>query len=387
MNRKLPTRFFTLFLVAIGLHLPSAANAGEDFNARVLTRNLYLGADVFDALAVSDPAGIPAAAGTVLAQIIASDFQSRAALLADEIQRSQPHAVGLQEVFNIQALPQIAGDPIALDYLAILLAELEARGQQYDVAVNQTNLDLTLPVLVPVPGGLPLPYLGNISDHDVILVRHNVAWANPAQGHYVNVASSPFPAPFDFVIPRGWVAVDLVFSGSAYRFVNTHLDVESDLGDGGLLQTLQAVELLNALEQLRINFSDLPEVVVGDFNSDQDDPPCSHPLCLVTGLTNPYDILSNPAMFLLPFAPMTDIWTLRHNDRNAPGDTCCFLTLADPVPADISRRVDLIWTRGSVASGTTVRLQGDDDKRLTDSGLFASDHLGVMARTTLMPGP
>jgi hypothetical protein len=131
----------------------------------------------------------------------------------------------------------------------------------------------------------------------------------------------------------------------------------------------------------------LPEVVVGDFNADQDDPPCSHPLCIATGLTNPYDILSNPAMFWLPIAPMTDVWTLRHNDRSAAGGTCCFLSLSAPDPADINRRVDLIWTRGAVASGTTVRLQGDDDRHLTDSGLFASDHLGVMARTTLMPGP
>jgi len=370
----------------------SALAAGAT-NARVMTRNLYIGADVFNAINVP-PAEIPFAAGEVLAEIIASDFPARAKLLAKEIADKQPHAVGLQEVWHVTGDPLIpgVGEPIDIDFLAILEAELKARGQKYDLVIKNPNLDLTLPtVALPVGPGQYIPYEGRIIDSDAILVRHNVGWSNVKGGNFAAAVPVEFDPPFDllnFDILRGWTSVDLQFGGNAYRFVNTHLEVES-FADG-LFQTAQALELRATLSQLASEYGPLPEVVVGDFNSDPDDEPCFTPLCEffgTAGLT-PYLVLSSPLLeFVDPvFGPaLSDAWYLRQNDRKSEGDTCCYEALAQQDSAGITRRVDQIWLRGTDANGVTVRLSGDNPKRQTPDGLYGSDHVGVMARMTLVP--
>lgn len=353
----------------------STAWAADATGTRVMTRNLYIGADVFAAINVP-PEQIPFAAGEVLAEIIASDFPARARLLAREIARKQPQVIGLQEVWNVQASSATA-PPIDLDFLAILVAELEARGQKYAVAVANVNVDVpALPALLP---GVGL-YLGQIQDRDVILVRHNVAWSNPRQGTYPT--GIDLPDVFGFDIVRGWTSVDVVFGGNPYRFVNTHLEVES-FGDG-LIQTLQAIELQQALGYLAATLGALPEVVVGDFNSDPADAGCMEPTyCAAPPLqgVSPYVVLSSGA-----FGPaLADTWTLRNNRDDADGATCCYDSLIAADGSQLTRRVDQIWIRGTDANGVTVRTSGDDTRRLTPGGLFGSDHLGVSARMSLVP--
>ena len=351
-------------LAPVLLVCSTSAVAADATNARVMTRNIYIGANVFDAINVP-PEQIPIAAGQVLADILASDFPGRARLLAKEIAEKQPHAVGLQEVWSIQAVSATA-PAIDLDFLAILMAELDARGQKYDVAVANTNVFVPgLPAFIPDVG----LYLGQILDRDVILVRHNVAWANPAMGTYPTLIDLPDP-PFNFDIVRGWTSVDVAFGGNPYRFVNTHLEVES-FGEG-CIQTLQAIDLQFALGGLAFQFGPLPEVVVGDFNSDPDDPGCAP-----AGGASPYSVMLSQGF--------TDAWDLRNNDRQSDGDTCCYDALAQDDDAGITRRVDLIWIRGTDANGVTVRLSGDNPKRQTPDGIYASDHLGVTARMSLVP--
>jgi len=369
----------------------SVAWAAGATNARVMSRNLYIGANVFEAIAVP-PAQIPDAAGDVLAEIIASNFAARAKVLAAEIASSQPHAIGLQEVWMVSGTPYGPGDPISIDFLELLRAELAARGQKYDVAVVSANLELTLPLVnLPVAPEVRLPYSGTILDRDAILVRHNVAWSNALSGNFSAAVPVEFDPPFDvlnFDILRGWSSVDLVFGGNAYRFVNTHLEVES-FADG-LFQTAQAFELRGTLGYLASILGPLPEVVVGDFNSDEDDPPCVTALCDFYGVAGftPYLVFSNPYLELVDplFGPaLADAWNLRQNDRRASGDTCCYETLDQDGRDGIARRVDLIWMRGSEAAGVTIRLTGDDPKQRTADGLFGSDHLGVSGRMTLIP--
>jgi hypothetical protein len=383
-------RIFAMVVAAILLGMPTLdADAKDALGARVMTRNLYIGADVFDAINVP-PADVPDAAGDVLAEIVAADFPGRAELLADEIRRRQPQAVGLQEVWNVQAQSLVGGPPINIDFLEILKAALADRGQKYSVAVVQQNLDLTLLANLPDPSGSRTPYLGTVTDRDVILVRHNVAWANPAHGAYATVV--PVPS-LGFDIVRGWTSVDVVFAGNAYRFFNTHLEVQG-FGDRAV-QTFQAAEIFGILATLRMTYGALPEIVVGDFNSDPDDPPCGNPACLLFGEpVNPYLVLADPPVpfgcrinpAVECFEGLGDIWYERNNDRNGTGATCCHDPLDDTSLSGITRRIDLIWTRGSTSRGTTVRLEGDDPRRRTEGGLFPSDHLGVFGRLTLIPG-
>jgi hypothetical protein len=387
MMRTLFGAFAALMLATVS----SFAAADGATNARVMTRNLYIGANVFEAIAVP-PDQIPDAAGDVLAEIIASDFPARARVLAGEIARSQPQAMGIQEVWKVSGLPYGPGEQIAIDFLELLMTELAAHGQKYDVAVVNANLELTLPLVnLPVAPGLRLPYMGTIEDRDAILVRHNVAWSNALGGNFTTAVPVDFPPPFDilsFEILRGWTSVDLVFGGNAYRFVNTHLEVES-FGDG-LFQTAQAFELRGILGYLASVLGPLPEVVVGDFNSDPDDPPCETALCVSFGVAGftPYRVLSDTLLGLLNpafGAPLVDVWNLRQNDRRSSGDTCCYDSLAQDDLAGITRRVDQIWKRGADVAGPTVRLTGDEAKRQTPDGLYGSDHLGVFSRMTLIP--
>jgi endonuclease/exonuclease/phosphatase family metal-dependent hydrolase len=381
MNKRSLVAALSGLLLMFSIASPAA---DDGVNARVMTRNLYVGADVFLALDIPDPSEFPFAAGAVLGEIIGSNFPARAERLAQEIRQAQPHAVGLQEVWNIRATPVAGGDPIDIDFLEILVAALADQGQKYTIAVVQTNIDLTLPVLLSDGQGGFLPYLGSVQDRTAILVRHNVAWGNATSDLY----AARVPTDLGFDIVRGWTSVDVVFSGNAYRFVNTHLEVEG-FGDG-LFQTLQAFELRSKLAELASLYGHLPEVVLGDFNSDPADSPCMTALCASFGVAGftPYTVLTDPLLGLLDPAfggPLLDTWEVRRNDRGANGHTCCFTSILQDDLDGLDRRVDLIWTRGTALTGVTVRLSGDEPKRRTDDGLFASDHLGVFGRMTLMP--
>src|SRR3954469_5178474 len=93
------------------LALPAAAGAGPKRHAdvTVMTRNLFLGANLIP-LAVSRPgAEFEQAAGDVLRRVTAIDPNERMTLIAREIARAKPALVGLQEVTLWRTGPK--GDP------------------------------------------------------------------------------------------------------------------------------------------------------------------------------------------------------------------------------------------------------------------------------------
>src|SRR5712664_2462700 len=81
----------------------SAPPAGAR-DVTVMTQNLYVGADVdlvIRALATPDPNDDLPALLFAIETLGKTDFQARAQAIADEIQRARPHAVGFQEVSQI----------------------------------------------------------------------------------------------------------------------------------------------------------------------------------------------------------------------------------------------------------------------------------------------
>lgn len=219
----------------------------------VLNWNLYLGVDadpVVAALASPDATDDLPALLAAIATLEETHFPTRAAAIADEIERTRPHVVGLQEVWTIviQFGENGAGVSIDLDYLAILQAELAARGLDYAVAVIGTNIDLA-----PFPGI-------HVVDHDVLLVDPSrVSVLSSVARNFVN----NLVIPPGLVLKRGWVAIAAEIGGRTYAVVNTHL--ESGAGAPfSALRAAQASELVAALAG--DNGGPPPAIMMGDVD-------------------------------------------------------------------------------------------------------------------------
>ena len=135
---------FTL-LCAVLVSTPVAAQHLRFGRIQVYTRNLYIGTDfgpVFAALQNPRGPNAAAAVAAAFAEIALTNFPLRAVALAAEIEATDPHLIGLQEVFDFkQNGVHIA--PGFVDALATLLAELKIRRLKYKVAAVVNNLQLT----------------------------------------------------------------------------------------------------------------------------------------------------------------------------------------------------------------------------------------------------
>ncbi len=169
----------------------------------------------------------------------------------------------------------------------------------------------------------------------------------------------PFTSPVlgTLTIPRGWIAVDGKIRGKQFRFVTTHLE-SFHLG----VQAIQARELM-----LGPCNTELPVIIAGDLNTESP-----------TG--SPAD---NAAYQITIGSGFADAWTVSH-----PGDSGFTwpLHLEDPFTpfATPNQRIDLILYRGEV-SLRRAELIGNTALALTPSGLWPSDHAGVVASIDLKP--
>jgi Endonuclease/Exonuclease/phosphatase family len=254
----------------------TAHDNGKGKVVNVMTRNLYLGADLTPAIAAGSPEALAAANGQILREVVANEFPTRAEGLADEILTKKPDLVGLQEVALWQTTPlSPAATPVAFDYLDLLLDELnEGKGKgkpQYSVVVVQDEFDLESPAdFNEQPGDGPLPdfpnaeLLGHLTMRDVILARHGAGvqtWNE--QGDNFDTLLELKILNTTIFIDRGWTATDAKVRGShPFRFVNTHLEAFHPL-----IREAQAKELVAPDGPAT---SVLPVVLVGDINSDDD---------------------------------------------------------------------------------------------------------------------
>ena len=340
----------------------------------VMTRNLFLGADLSPAIAA---ASIPAAidgAGEIWNEFQSTKFPERAVPLAREIKRANPDLVGLQEVaLWRQQLPSDGGAPpispipgatsatvVVQDFLAILLKELAKVGARYEVAVVQDEFEGELPVDVDgsdATGTGPLAVFGSDFDarltmRDVILVRKgtNVKIGQPAQAHF---ATRYEPNVGGILIPvdRGWISVEGRVGSREFRFVNTHLEA---FGDPAIREA-QAKELvagpLNTQKQV---------ILVGDLNSG------------VARHNEPEQPGDDLAFKALEAFGMYD---------NGAVQTCCYSDLFDPT-AVFDHTVDHVLTKPALRTKYAY-VTGNDARQRTPSGLWPSDHGGVVSRLQL----
>ncbi len=353
---------------------PSAAPA----TVRVLTRNLYLGADITRpvraAQGLTGPDALTALgrANAELWSVVGqTDFSTRAGLLAREIVTGRPDLVALQEAalwrhgpLQLDHVGRLDATEVDQDFLALLQGELSARGAPYEVAVSQVESDVEAPAF---PGGAGDRDL-RLTVRDVVLVRAGSAVQVTGRGsgrydHRVDVDLGGFA--FSFV--RGYAWVDVSVDGHPLRFVATQL--ESQSADVALAQ---AQELLAGPAAP----AGRPVVIGCDCNSDPAD------ATVAAGATVP----GSAAAALLTGGGFADAW-LETPEHSGGGGTCCRderLRLAD---GDLGRRLDLVLDRGTTGqpvSGARVELVGADPAdRDPATGLWPSDHAGVLAELRL----
>ena len=198
------------------------------------------------------------------------------------------------------------------------------------------------------------PSLGNIhlTDQDAILMRTDVDIQpiGVQSQHFPTpiITPTPLPPPFNQITTQaGYVSVDAIVRGLPLRFVSVHLIPNPS--------TILAhtTELL----QLAANTTTLPLVFGGDFNTTADDP--SNPSYVI------YQTLTN--------AGLTDAWNPRR-----PGPTCCQDPSLLNARSKLDHRIDLILLRGAFAV-ENINLIGNKPSDRTPSGLWPSDHAGIVA--------
>jgi endonuclease/exonuclease/phosphatase family metal-dependent hydrolase len=276
-----------------GLSIQTNPPAGSTWGAKsghvfsVMTRNLYLGADLTPGLQAKSVSGLTDAAGEIFNQVTKNDFPVRARGLAQEILKTSPDLVGLQEaaLWRTQPKCQFILPPgpytathVAYDYLKLLLAQLNTRQRRYRVVASEPEFDFQTEANTDGSPDHSCDEDIRLTMRDAILARVNdgVKVKNIRTGHFHTLLAPKLLGAISVPVTRGWLSAEVSVRGSRwFRFVDTHLESfdsqasnptnqGTDVGNGQLRQA-QAQELIQKGGPAA---GRLPVVLVGDLNSD-----------------------------------------------------------------------------------------------------------------------
>jgi endonuclease/exonuclease/phosphatase family metal-dependent hydrolase len=341
----------------------SGASGSGKRDLAVMTQNMYLGSSLAPALEATDAESFVAAVAQIYATVQYTNFPARAGAIADEIETNSPDLIGLQEVTKWTTGG--INPPPGYDFLAILQADLAARGLHYSVGAVSDNANIG-PAPLALPGCFTPPATitctVQLQDRDVILVNDDtpgLTWSNPQSGQYrtQQVVSSPVgQLSFD----RGWASIDARLKQQPFRFVDTHLETEES----------PAVQQAQAIEFLKGPAKGGTIIATGDLNSAADG-----------STTTSYAQVTAPGRF-------SDSWD---EALLGPGVSCCQESDTPPLapgalnnfPSTLRTRIDLILTRGAARSnGDEAHLIGNTPFEMSPP-LWPSDHAGVVAGVRL----
>ncbi len=358
------------------------ASQGKGKEVTVMTRNLYLGADLGPPIGAKSIGEFTQLNGQVLREVTANDFPVRAKGLAQEILKKKPDLVGLQEaslwrtappslepLLNSGAVP--TATTVRYDYLAELLAQLnKGKGKygkgkpQYRIAISQDEFDFEAPADENgVAGDGPNQLIpnaeinGRLTMRDVILVRNGagITFKRPQGAHFANLLTETISG-VNVIVTRGWVAIDAKVRGShTFRFVNTHLEAFDPATQVPSIRALQAAELVAPGGPATTK---LPVILVGDLNSDND--------TVEPGDRQAYETLTAAGM--------------RERSTNDPLGCCLKSSLlavgAGGSVADFDHQVDHVMTRDP----NEIKLKASSvTGRQPVNGFWDSDHAGLVS--------
>jgi Endonuclease/Exonuclease/phosphatase family len=367
--------FALVALIAPAADAKPTDKSRKSVPVKVMTRNIFLGADLGPALNAASAQQFIAANGAILREVDRTNFGLRAQGLAQEILEKKPDLVGIQEgawwrTNPTPGAPHQGDDPgfIATtnkyDFLQLLLDQLNANTDKnykgYELAVVGTEFNFEAPTDYdnnPATGLLGGEIQGRLTMRDAILVRKGgaVKVSNPQSGHFANLFT-PVIAGITVPVTRGWVSVDAKASKGKgqekktvkFHFVNSHFEAFDDETQRPSIRALQAQELLAGPASAKRS------IILGDFNSD------------VPGV-QPGDEQAYQTLLDGGFA---------ERSLDAP-TTCCFNDLFAPTNT-LDHQVDHVMTNmgnkvklaNSSATGTT---------QIVDS-IYDSDHAGVFSK-------
>jgi endonuclease/exonuclease/phosphatase family metal-dependent hydrolase len=364
-------------IAVIVLAIPVAADAAQSASqggpkVTVMTRNVFLGADLGPALGAPTLDEAIDGAGVILNEVDATNFPERAVPLAKEIKASKADLVGLQEVAlwreqipsDLGAPPSGIGVPateVRYDFLALLLQELRRIGAKYEVVRVQQEFDEELPADLDgsnaTGGAFGAELDGRLTMRDVILAKKGGSVRLTGEtdaAHFttmfVPVVGGSIPIP----VERGWVSAEATIgrSSTEFRFVNTHLEAFG----ADTIREAQAKELFAPGGPLE---TDKQVILVGDINS---------------GTAARHNVQGTDQLAfqaLLDFG-MTD---------NGAVQSCCYSDLFDPTQV-FDHTVDHVLTKPGLEARKPF-VTGNDPAERTQSGLWPSDHGGVVSTLEL----
>lgn len=347
----------------------------------VMTRNIYLGADINRPVeaALTAQAQGKTPQEVVAALAVATDFTRgivdqtsfpvRSKLLASEIAAARPDLVGLQEVALWRSGPlelNMVGVPNATtvdyDFLATLLADLRAAGTPYDAVVVGERADVEAPSFTETMGN---PRDVRLTMHDVILKRANNALKVTGQhdqlfAHNLEVDISGVTMDFS----RGYQWVDVLAGKQKLRFVNSHFEAFSS--DLALAQGMQVVGEATAADRTTIFVCDCNSDPLLDAVKAHDHVPHKAP----------YEFIAGPGGYIdqwLAWAPAEQGWTSGLSEL-----------VDDETAAGFDHRIDMVFAHtldGEPLDVDRGFITGDEvADRDPATGLWPSDHAGVLLR-------
>jgi hypothetical protein len=370
--------------------IPGGAQAAgkgkkEGHQLSVMTRNLYLGGNLRPIIDASDVNQAVDLAGQAVIQAHATRFPSvRAALIAKEIRKKAPDAVGLQEVSLWRTAPLNLGaafnpsatqlDPLGGDFLAELLSHLNKKTKKkssvrYKVAVVKPEFDAEFPVNDDGQGsGLPgADHNERLTLRDVILVRKGVGLklSGRTSGTFNSLLSVRVGGLVPIIVTRGWAAVDITGRGRKVHFVSAHLEAYDDQAsnnstDGqtypkGGIRESQAKQLVGPGGPANRRNT----VLVLDVNSD---------FPVHGDQVFPGDALAYLAVRAGGFSERA---------LTPPPFSCCIADdlLANPSTAGVTHRVDHI-----MSNSKKVKFRKGAITRTYANGLWSADHFGIFSQ-------
>lgn len=321
----------------------------------VMTRNLYLGADLIPLAGAKDVPSFEAAAAQRFQTVQTNDFATRAKPLAAEIAKAKPDLVGLQEAATWRRSPDGVKDGNATvasqtvyDSLQILTAELKKRGASYKVVAKRPWFDYEAPTA--------LGFDVRLTQYDAILARTGKDAKVKTGKTHTGGYTKTFDVPTQVGLarsPRGWVAVDAKVGGKGFRFVTTHLEAYSPEIADTQMQELLRKDLASKQRT---------SILVGDFNSDPSEAggdrgaerkPSAYATALDAGFFNP----------------------LKRRE------TCCFAEDLRSTDKKLDQWIDHIVVRPNARVIKSSIVGASASERT--GGLWPSDHAGIVATLRL----